>query len=99
MSFKEIESDRRVGKPSLVRRLRKREACSALGERANLKPSGSRWPWERWYSEPDGPFSFPGSLLAGADPGRGGAAEQGGFFPAPCRSLFRGRPFFCYAGE
>src|SRR6516165_9293175 len=28
--------------------------CSALGERANEEPSGPRWPWERWYTGPDG---------------------------------------------
>src|SRR5579884_3434969 len=29
-----------------------KEGRSALGERANEKTVGSRWPWERWYSEP-----------------------------------------------
>src|SRR5713101_177502 len=51
----------------LVRRLLNKTAfCS--GRESERKPSGSRWPWERWYTEPDGllkrvkPFGSPGYL-------------------------------------
>src|SRR2546423_1138239 len=62
------------------------------------KLSGSRWPWERWYSEPDGL-----SLSSDLEPfvphgqGRGGTAKRKAFSFCTLLSLRWLSPL-CYAG-